>query len=80
MIDNIKTFGKLIEFEDWFVRNGFYSKYFEEIKELGNGSFGKVFMIKIKEDSDDFKEGFIWRESEYSAIKRIEFTSVKKMK
>jgi hypothetical protein len=29
-IDNIKTFEKLIKFEDWFVKNGFYSKYFEE--------------------------------------------------
>jgi tRNA A-37 threonylcarbamoyl transferase component Bud32 len=59
-IDNVKTFGKLIEFKDLFVKNGFYSKNFEEIKELGSGSFGSVFKVK--------------RRGKYSAIKRIEFT------
>jgi alpha-tubulin suppressor-like RCC1 family protein len=33
-IVNMKTFGKLIEFKDFLVKNGFYSKNFEEIKEL----------------------------------------------
>jgi hypothetical protein len=64
-IRNIKTFEKLIEFEHSFVKNGFYSKHFEEIKELGFGSFGSVFKVKGKRS---------WRR-EYSAIKRIEFTS-----
>jgi hypothetical protein len=58
--DNIKTFEKLIEFNDWFVRNDFYSTNFEEIKELGFGSFGSVFKVKG------------W--GEYSAIKRIELS------
>ncbi len=72
-IYNIKIFGKLIEFEDSFVKNGFYSKNFEEIKPpLGSGSFGSVFKVKIKEDSDYYR----WRGREYSAIKRIEFNSV----
>jgi hypothetical protein len=66
-IANIKTFGKLIEFEDSFVRNRFYSKNFEEIKELGSGSFGVVFKVKRGR----------WGEIEYSAIKRIKFTSMK---
>jgi hypothetical protein len=67
-IHNMKTFEKLIEFEDSFVRNGFYSKHFEEIKKLGSGSFGSVFMNKSKR----------WWKREYSAVKRIEFTSVDK--
>jgi WD40 repeat protein len=74
-IGNIKTFDKLVEFEDSFVKNGFYSKNFEKIKELGSGAFGSVFKVKRKEDSDHYNyyrsEG-----REYSAIKRIEFSSV----
>jgi hypothetical protein len=73
-IYNIKTFEKLIEFKDSFVKNGFYSKNFEEIKKLGFGSFGSVFKVKIKEDIDYYRR----RGTEYSAIKRIEFTSVDK--
>jgi hypothetical protein len=45
-IDCIKTIGDLIEFEDSFVRNGYYNQMFEEIKELGFGSFGTVFEAK----------------------------------
>jgi hypothetical protein len=44
-----------------------YSKTFEEIKELGSGSFGIVFKVKRREDSDY-----------YSAIKRIDFFLVDK--
>jgi serine/threonine protein kinase len=78
IIDNMKTFGKLIEFEDSFVKNGFYSKHFEEIKPpLGSGSFGSVSKVKRIEDSDHYH--YYRREGrEYSAIKRIEFTSVDK--
>jgi alpha-tubulin suppressor-like RCC1 family protein len=71
-INNIKTFGKLIEFKDSFVKNGFYSKHFEEIQKLGFGSFGSVFKVKIK-DRDYHR-----RRGEYSAIKRIEFFKVDK--
>jgi hypothetical protein len=73
-IHNIKTFDKLIEFKDSFVKNGFYLKNFEEIKKLGFGSFGNVFKVKRREDSDFYER--LGRG--YSAIKRIEFTSVNK--
>jgi hypothetical protein len=74
IIMNIKKFEKLVEFKDSFVKNGFYSKNFEEIEKLGEGSFGSVFKVKIKEDSDyiDYKRRVI----EYSAIKKIEFNLV----
>jgi hypothetical protein len=75
---NIKTFEKLIEFKDSFVKNGFYSKNFENIKELGSGSFGSVSKVKIKD-----KEHYNYyrrKGIEYSAIKRVEFTSVDKNK
>jgi alpha-tubulin suppressor-like RCC1 family protein len=55
IIDNMKTFDKLIEFEDSFVKNGFYSKHFQEIKpSLGSGSFGSVSKVKIREDNDHY--------------------------
>jgi serine/threonine protein kinase len=77
MIENIKTFGKLIEFKDSFVKNDFYSKNFEEIKELGSGSFGSVFKVKIREDSEDY-DVYRMMGRDYSAVKKIEFTSVDK--
>jgi hypothetical protein len=64
--ENRKTFEKLIEFKDSYIRNSFYTKNFEEIKKLGSGSFGSVFKVKGKR----------WSGRAYSAIKRIEFTSI----
>jgi hypothetical protein len=71
-IDNMKTFGKLVEFEDSFLKSGFYSKTFKDIKKLGFGSFGSVFKVKRR------KNNYERRRREFSAIKRIEFTSVNK--
>jgi hypothetical protein len=62
--DNLKMFDKLIEFEDSFLRNGSYSKHFQEINQIGRGSFGSVVKVKSKKPPGD-----------YSAVKRIEFTS-----
>jgi hypothetical protein len=73
-INNIKTFEKLIEFKDSFLKNGFYSKNFQEIDKLGFESFGSVFKVKLR----DKYISRLFRKSEYSAIKRIEFTSVDK--
>jgi hypothetical protein len=73
---NIKTFEKLIEFKDSLVKNGFYSKNFEKIKELGSGSFGSVSKVKIK-DREHYNY-YRRKGIEYSTIKRIEFTSVDK--
>jgi hypothetical protein len=72
-ISYMKTYDKLVEFEDPLVRNGFYSKHFQQINILGSGSFGSVFKVKIKEDSNYFPSR---NRGEYSAIKRIEFISV----
>jgi serine/threonine protein kinase len=73
--NNIKikriTFEKLIEFKDSFVKNGFYSENFEEIKELGSGSFGRVFKVKRRKYIDYYRR----RGREYSAIKRIELSA-----
>jgi hypothetical protein len=60
-IDNNKKIGRLIEFEDSFVRNSYYNKRFEEIKELGFGSFGTVFKAKDRDIND------------FYAIKKIRF-------
>jgi hypothetical protein len=76
-IDNIRTFEKLIEFKDSFIKNGFYSKNFKELKELGFGSFGSVFKVKRREDSDYYNY-YRRKGTEYLAIKRIEFTSIDK--
>ncbi len=66
---------KSIRFRDSFGRNGFYSKHFQGIKQLGRGSFASVFQVQIKEDSDHY-EYYKEKGIEYSAIKRIEFTSI----
>ncbi len=71
----MKTFDKLIEFKDLFVKNGFYSKNFQEINELWSESFGSVFKVKRRKDIDYYEGGLVWREREYSAMKRIKFTS-----
>jgi hypothetical protein len=41
---------KLIEFEDSLFRFDYYIKKYEEIEELGGGSFGTVFKVKEKSD------------------------------
>jgi hypothetical protein len=74
IIDNIKTFEKSIGFKDSFVKNDFYSKNFEVKKTLGFGSFGSVFKVKRREGNDCNRTSG----REYSAIKRIEITSVVK--
>jgi len=83
VIENMKTFGKLIEFEDSFLKNGFYSKYFKEIKELGSGSFGSVFEVKIRENTkfDFYRKSFRFylkiedeiESKKHKEIKRINF-------
>jgi hypothetical protein len=80
-INNMKTLGKLIEFEDSFFKNGF-SKHFEEIKELGRESFGSVFEVKGRQSIFDLNgksyrfylkiKNEIWSK-EHKAIKRINF-------
>jgi hypothetical protein len=79
-----KSFEKLIEFEDSFVRNGYFGKMFKTLSGLGFGSFGTVFKVKIKDDIDlDSNDANPYRyfsrtiekikSEEYKAIKRIEF-------
>jgi hypothetical protein len=72
-IDCIKTNGDLIEFEDSFVRNGYYNQMFEEIKELGFGSFGTVFEAKNRK-----RKGFSAKkkrkDNDSYGIKKIRFS------
>jgi serine/threonine protein kinase len=65
-----KLINKLIDFKIKmrFTENGKYRRYFEEIKELGEGYYGKVFQVKEKDSSVEW------------AIKKIEFTSEKETK
>jgi hypothetical protein len=44
---------ELIEFRDFEFNDGAYSKDFEEIEKLGEGSYGKVFKVKSK-DNENF--------------------------
>ena len=55
--------GKLSEFNDNFIRQGFYGKEFFDRKEIGRGSYGTV--LEVKQLNYDKKV-------EYFAIKRIE--------
>jgi hypothetical protein len=83
IISNIKTFGKLIEFKDSFVKNGFYSKNFEEIKELGSGAFGNVFEVKERDDTildlsvkslqSFYRTKEVFGSKKHKAIKRMDF-------
>jgi hypothetical protein len=61
-----KSSESIIEFEDCFVRNGYYMKNFEQVSELGYGSFGTVVKAKDRENA------------KYSAIKIIDFNREKK--
>jgi hypothetical protein len=79
-IDIRKSFEKVVEFKDSFIKNGFYSKYFQEIKKLRFGSFGSVFEMRRREDTElDFSGksfGFLLRsikDNKHKAIKRMEF-------
>jgi hypothetical protein len=65
-----KLINKLIDFKIKmrFTENGKYRRYFEEIKELGEGYYGKVFQVKEKDSSVEW------------AINKIEFTSEKETK
>ena len=57
--------GKLTKFNDNFIRNRFYEKELNEIKELGEGSYGIVFEVKkLNNKITKLEENF--------AIKRIE--------
>jgi hypothetical protein len=49
--DYYKSEEKLIEFGDSIIRNGYYEKKFEELTELGCGSFGTVFKAKPRKDA-----------------------------
>ncbi len=79
-----KSIEKLIEFEDSFVRNGYFMKMFDCVSNLGFGSFGNVFKVKIKDDIDldiNYTDPYLYfsrtiekvKSEEYKAIKRIEF-------
>jgi serine/threonine protein kinase len=56
-----------------FKKNDYYSKYFKQLNELGIESFGSVF--KAKREVNNYSRR---RRVEYSAINKIEFTSVDK--
>jgi serine/threonine protein kinase len=49
MIDLHKSFDKLIEFRDSFVRNGYHMKNFDILAQLRFGSFGTVYKVRMKE-------------------------------
>jgi serine/threonine protein kinase len=55
--------GKIISFNDNFIRNGEYEREFEEIEILGSGSYGEVFKVR---DQNDFY-----------AMKKIKFKNQK---
>jgi serine/threonine protein kinase len=59
-------------------KNGFYSKYFEEPKKLGSGSFGTVFKVRRRREGSEAYDHCKRRRIEYSAMKKIEFSSVNK--
>jgi hypothetical protein len=63
-----KPIDKLIDFRTkmQLIENGIYKATFEELEELGEGRYGKVFRVKEKSSGDEW------------AIKKIEFTSDKK--
>jgi hypothetical protein len=77
-----KSYGKLKEFEDSFIRNGYYFKTFEEIKFLGSGSFGKVFEAKNREQKNHYgvkKMEFKLNDKNETIKEYLNFTIIKKI-
>jgi fused-like protein len=64
--ENFEVNDKIIEFSDLPILNGYYERRYDEINELGEGGYGKVFKAKFKN-------------SEYfAAIKKISLRRVSK--
>jgi hypothetical protein len=66
---------RIIEFDYNFLKNGKYEADFKQIKELGEGGYGKVFKVE-KLPNDSFEDYFILYkklDKENFAIKKIEF-------
>jgi hypothetical protein len=49
-----KKFGKIIEFEDIFFRNGYFERNFININNIGCGSFGAVYKVEEKKINNFF--------------------------
>ncbi len=39
---------EIIEFSDFYFRNGYYERHLNEIEKLGEGGFGQVFKVSYK--------------------------------
>jgi alpha-tubulin suppressor-like RCC1 family protein len=51
---NTESTEELIDFKDLVFRNGYYDKRYKELKELGEGSYGKVWKATDNEDPVEF--------------------------
>ncbi len=73
---------KFIEFNDLFFNNGYYEREFDEIEKIGKGSYGTVFKVNFKGETNkwaikklslkkEFKTDILREMSRFSVVQRL---------
>jgi serine/threonine protein kinase len=73
---------KFIEFNDLFFNNGYYGREFDEIEKIGEGSYGTVFKVNFKGDTNNwaikklslkkqFKTDILREMNRFSVVRRL---------
>jgi tRNA A-37 threonylcarbamoyl transferase component Bud32 len=73
---------KFIEFNDLFFNNGYYEREFDEIEKIGEGSYGTVFKVNFKGETNkwaikklslkkEFKTDILREMNRFSVVRRL---------
>jgi serine/threonine protein kinase len=64
---------KFIEFNDLFFENGYYERVFDEIEKIGEESYGTVFKVKFKGETNNWaiKKLSLKKESKFDILREM---------